>query len=185
MTLEIIAAGLSLAGIALLAKLNRAGWILSILASLLYGAVFYSSEYPAQASLQLVFIVTSVYGYLNWGGSLKAAPRTIHPLLPALVIVSAGAMTLLFQPLSPKDYVDIYSAVLSLAATVFSAKRYTVNWALWVGIDLCLACSFLVSGLLPTALLYLVFTVLAVFGLREWENCDVSPFHPEALKPSP
>lgn len=171
MSLELSAAAVSLLGVLGLAKKRRIGWLFSAVASVLYGIVFFLDHYPAQSALQIVFLIGALYGYWRWGTIGRVfRPREISHLTIYFFILLSAALTFLAEVSSPKEFIDINFAILSLIATVLAAKQFTVSWALWIGVDLCLAYSFFSSGLTPTALLYLVFTLLAVLGLKEWRQ---------------
>ena len=63
---------------------------------------------------------------------------------------------------------DAAVAMLSVAAQILQSRRYFESWVLWIAVDLLAVGLYAARGLWLTAGLYLVFLVLAVWGLIEW-----------------
>ncbi len=60
------------------------------------------------------------------------------------------------------------SATLSLAATYGQCRKLLESWWIWILADLVYIPLYVYKGLWLTSLLYFVFLLLCIFGLREW-----------------
>jgi len=57
---------------------------------------------------------------------------------------------------------------VSLVAQYMLNRRWLENWFVWIAVDVAYVGLFLYKGLNITALLYLLFIGLCVWGLRGW-----------------
>ena len=67
-------------------------------------------------------------------------------------------------------YVDSATTTTSLIAQWMMARKILENWIVWVAVDVVYIGMFLFKNLYLTALLYLVFLVLAAIGYRQWKK---------------
>jgi len=170
--LELGGAVLALIGIGLMIQRRQLCWVFNTASSAIYALLFYSKEYPAQSALQLLFIGLSAYGFFAWKEE-KFIPIKLRTTVLLSMTILVGVGTFLFGFKFRREFLDMFLALMSVAATLIGIKKGIDSWALWIGIDIALTMTFLLDGLYPTALLYAVFTLLAVKGLREWENLAV------------
>lgn len=63
---------------------------------------------------------------------------------------------------------DAITTALSLTAQVLLCRKRLENWWFWIAADLIYIPMYVARGLSLTALLYVVFLVLCVIGLRTW-----------------
>jgi nicotinamide mononucleotide transporter len=75
---------------------------------------------------------------------------------------------------SPVPYWDALNTGLSIVATWMLAQKKIEHWLLWVVVDSLSMGLFFVKGLYPTTLLFLVYTILALYGYFEWKK-ELSP----------
>ena len=61
-------------------------------------------------------------------------------------------------------------AMLSVAAQILMSRRNLENWVLWIGVNLVSIGLYYAKGLMPFAILYVVFLVLASWGLVGWHR---------------
>ena len=67
-------------------------------------------------------------------------------------------------------YLDAFTTVFSLIATYMVTQKILENWLYWVVIDLVATLMYVNRGFELTGILYLLYTVIAVFGFFNWRK---------------
>jgi len=142
--------------------------------------VFYEAKLYADAGLQAVFIILSIYGWYEWlyGGKDRGELRVSRtPLkLRLLLIAIAFAVTALLGYSLSKwtdaalPYWDSAMAAMSLVAQWMMAKKLLESWLVWIAVDLLSVGIYFAKGLYLTLLLYSVYLVIATLGYIEWRK---------------
>jgi len=180
--LELSGALLGIAYIILSVKEKILTWPAGLLSSLLYVAVFYQSKFYAGMGLQVYYVIISIYGWYYWlrgsggksGGDVpvrklrRSEATAVAVATP--VIFFAILMILLHLTDSPVPYPDALSTSLSIVATWMLARKILENWLIWIVADLIATGLYLYREMWPTTLLFLVYTLLAVAGYKQWKN---------------
>jgi len=71
---------------------------------------------------------------------------------------------------SPVAGWDSFTTALSVIATWMLARKYIEHWLIWIVVNIVSMILYLYKGLYPTTLLFLVYTIMAVAGYREWRS---------------
>ncbi len=174
------------------------GWPLAIASSVLYGMVFWNSQLYGEASLQVMFVLTSLWGWRQWLTGKQTdlaqahdpeapAPLKISRLLPSerqkalLTAMLAWPALTFFLYRFTDSQVAVWDALvttLSLLAQYLLAKKKLENWWVWLVVNLLTIGLMLVKSLWLTAVLYLIFAVLSYVGLKAWQkNFNMSAWH--------
>ncbi len=162
------------------------GWPLASASSLLYVLVFFDAKLYAEASLQIFFAITALWGWWQWlrgqnstGQALQpqALPQAVTLKLIAFCSVSMPAIALFLSKYTNSDvpWWDAVPTVLSLAATYLLGKKYTANWPLWIVVNLISIGLFAYKGLWLTVGLYALFAAMAAVGWRAWQQAMKEP----------
>lgn len=182
--IEISGALLGLLYIGFSIKQHIFTWPTGLLTSLLYVVIFFRSGFYADMGLQVYYVVISIYGWYYWlrGGkspgnekqqtSVKNMPmRILIPSLFVTVVIFVLLITVLVNYTdSTVPYMDSLTTALSITATWMLAKKYIEHWLIWIFVDIASAGLYVFKGLWPTAVLFIVYTVMAVIGYREWKK---------------
>jgi nicotinamide mononucleotide transporter len=85
---------------------------------------------------------------------------------------------------SPVPVRDSFITSLSIIATWMLARKIYEHWFLWIVVNITAAMLFLTRGLYPTVILYIVYGVMSLVGLKAWRKTirAESPYPPA---PSP
>lgn len=179
-SLEIVAAGFGALAVYLSAREMIWSWPVAIVNVALYTIVFFQSRLYADMGLQVVYLVLSVYGWYNWlhggaaHGTLHVSRASLRTLVVLALIVALGSYALgsflASQTNAALPYLDSALTVASLAAQWMMTRKMLENWIAWIVLDIVYVPMFISRGLLPTAVLYAVFLVLAVLGLFSWRR---------------
>ena len=170
--LEFVAALTSFVGVWLGTTGKRITWPWWALSSALYGVFFYQVELFASATLQIVFITAAIYGWMGWAptgavpGSLSVRNRrniaigtliSVAVLSPVLSNIGAAA-----------TWSDAFLLIGSLVAQVMMVRQKYEAWIVWLIVDLAGTVQYAMLGYWFTAVLYAMFTVIAVIGWKRW-----------------
>ena len=157
-------------------------WPWGIISVLLYGWVFWAGKLYANAGLQIFFFLPCcIYGWWVWArcGPKRQDDLPVTNLTPQAI---AGWLlaALLFSlcigwPIArytgdPFPYADSITTGVSIVGQYLQAKKVFENWWMWIGVDVVYAFYLLpAQHLWVSAVLYAVFTFLAIRGAIEWK----------------
>lgn len=71
---------------------------------------------------------------------------------------------------SPVPEADSFITSLSVVATYMLARKVYEHWYLWIVINSAATILFIVRGLYPTMVLYIVYCIMSFVGLSEWKK---------------
>lgn len=178
--LEWVAAILSAVSVFLSTRENIWSWPTAIVSVLMYAVVFARAGLYSDAGLQIFFCVISIYGWYEWlhgganRGRLHVSRASRRAWIVALVfgVLFWGALASFTSRLPGVSlpFLDSGLTTLSVIAQVMMTRKILENWILWIVADLVYVPMYLFKGLVPTAILYAVFLVLAVMGLLQWRR---------------
>jgi len=165
-------------------SVNRIIWLwpFGIITSLLYTWVFFHNQLYADMSLQVYYFFISIYGWYFWvrgkrkGDKDGVAITRIKQNVLVLSLLFTAVLTLMAGYYlsnytdSALPYWDAFTTSASIAATWMLARKILENWLFWVVIDLVSTGMYIFKGLYPTAILFLVYTVIAVAGYYNWKK---------------
>jgi nicotinamide mononucleotide transporter len=175
--LELLGFVLSVATVVLTILRNHWGWFFAIVSSATYGVVFAGARLYGDAGLQGVFIAASVWGWWQWLRGAEGKPLPVTRLSSVGRVASLLGWAVGFVALSAflKAYTDTdvphmdgFLTAGSLLGQLLTAKKKIENWHTWIVVDILYVGLYIYKGLHLTAILYAVFVVLAVLGLRAW-----------------
>jgi nicotinamide mononucleotide transporter len=177
--LEGVAFVLSLLMVACNFKVNVWGWPLAIISSILYGLLFARSRLYGEASLQLVFVAVSVWGWWQWlrGVDEQAQVLSVRQLNARGKLLSWAACLALWpltgallQHITDSDvpYLDALPTAGSLVGQWLLGRKWVENWPCWLLVNVISMGLFAYKQLWLTVILYGIFAVLSVMGWRAW-----------------
>ena len=178
--LELLSFTLAAITVLLTIRQNHWAWLFTIVSSATYAVVFRDAKLYGDMSLQFVFIGAAVWGWYMWlrggenHGALKVS-RLSPPGVAIAVVAWFGtflAVALLLSNFTDTDvaYPDAFLTAGSLVGQVLVARKKLENWVIWIIVDVLYVGLYVYKGLMLTAILYALFVVLAVQGLRTWRR---------------
>lgn len=183
--LELIAMLLALAYVILAAVGSIWCWPAAFISTALYTVIFYDVLLLMDSALNVYYLVMAVYGFWVWQ---KDASTNQNPNNLALTIVSwqlsFHIKTCLFLTVvsvglgyimanyTPADfpYLDTFTTVFAVFATYLVTQKVLENWLYWVVIDAVSIYLYQAKDLMPTVVLFSLYTVIATFGYLKWQN---------------
>lgn len=154
-------------------------WPITLLADLLYLAVFYQARLFSDALLQIFFVVFTIYGWWHWWrgvreqGEVRVEALTPWGWIAGLAAGALGAVllgSLMVRIGAALPHLDAALASYSLVASWWQARKHIANWWMWIVVDVIYVGEYLYKDLKATALLYAGLVLLAALGLRDWRR---------------
>ncbi len=182
MLIEILGTLLSLAYLYCSVTQRSALWLLGFASSALYIVVYYESKFYADMTLQVYYLVVSVYGlwHWKWGKQVRSTQaelpvtrtpgRTWAGVTAMGVLLFVAYWMLLRRTDAALPVGDSFTTALSIVATWMLARKYIEYWLIFIVVDAVSAIQYIYKGLYPTAVLFTVYTVMAVVGYRQWRK---------------
>tara|TARA_B100001758_G_C18295014_1_gene549132 strand:+ start:374 stop:976 length:603 start_codon:yes stop_codon:yes gene_type:complete len=175
---EFIAVAFSILYVILAAKENIYCWTAAAISVSIYIYLCYSAKLYAETFLQFFYLIMAFVGYYNWSRSnLKSKKLSIqewsinkHFMLIILGAISSLIMGFLLTSYTDAEIatLDSFTTIFSLFATYLVVKKIIENWLYWIVIDIAAVYLYFEKGLLLTSLLFIIYTVIAIFGYFKW-----------------
>lgn len=178
--IEMLGTALSLVYLYLSIKQNIGLWLFGLLSSALYVVVFLQSKFYADMTLQVYYVGVSIYGYWNWRFGHRPDKQQALPVISAkakqvltLSLLACGIWAVYYIILvkftdSPLPLCDALTTALSIVATWMLAKKILEHWLIWIFVDAFSAGLYFYKDLNITAVLYIIYAVMAVIGYFQW-----------------
>lgn len=154
-------------------------WPVGLANNAFFVILFLEARLFADMALQFVYIALGVLGWYWWlrGGERRSRLRVAHAgpatllVLATLVAVGTAALTLFLRSIGDAaPFLDALTTTLSLAAQYLLTRKFIENWYAWITADLIYIGLYAAKGLPLTAVLYALFLLMCLAGLREWRR---------------
>lgn len=178
--MQLLGALLSVAAVWLTAIRHASCWPIGIVSVVVYAWVFLEARLYSDALLQIIFGVMIVYGWVNWTrhpaadgrvriARLAPARAALHVALGIVGAVTLGALMQRYTN-AALPWLDATLTSFSLVGQWWEDRRHIAAWWLWIVVDIIYVGEYTYKHLLITSVLYAVFVVLAIIGLRHWQR---------------
>ncbi len=175
--LEVVAILFAVAYVLLATRQLLWCWPAAMISTTLYVVIYYEVALFSESLLNAYYLLIAVYGWYQWqrggaGGEPLAIQRwrwTTHLqliVITALFIPLLGLWTRSLGAAFP--FADAATTCFSVLATWLVTRKVLENWLYWVIIDLVGIYLNFARGLYLTSLLFVAYTVLAVYGYWQW-----------------
>ncbi len=159
---------------------------MGILTSAFYMAVFFDARLYADMILQVYYIVVSVMGWMIWRNRQEAEHQETTQILKTskqMGLILFVSFVMLYAVLvwalikvpsmlniaaSDMPYWDAFTTAASFVATWMLAKKLIEQWLIWIVVDFVAMAMYIHKGLYITAILFVVYTVMAIWGYYAW-----------------
>jgi nicotinamide mononucleotide transporter len=176
---EIIAAALAVAYLVLAIRQRLECWFAAFASSCLYVWVLFGARLYMESALNAFYAAMAVYGFWQWqqgrGGSALAVcrwPIARHVAGGLGVIALSVVSSYYLRRFTPAawPFVDSMVTWSSVFATFLVARKVYENWHWWLVIDSVSLCLYISRRLYLTMLLFGLYLVLIVIGMRQWRR---------------
>ena len=178
-TMEIIAFISGLISVWLAVLNSHWNWPIGIVNCIAFFILFWQARLFANAALQVLFIIISIWGWYEWlmGGKNKTALPITRMNRPQIVrmtllfpILSIIIGTLLVKANGSATIWDAATTSASIIAIYIMGKRQIENWIIWVSVDTVYLFLFISQDLTLTAFLYIIFLIMSTNGFIAWKR---------------
>ena len=179
---EMLAVFLSVSYLLLAIKQNLWCWIAAFFSTLIYSILFFDASLLMDSALNIFYLVMAVYGWYSWKyGNIKAQMQELNistygmakniKIIIVLILVSLVLGYIMANYTSADfAYLDTFTTVFAVFSTYMLTKKVLENWLYWVVIDTVSIYIYIQKGFYLTAVLFAVYTVLAVVAYIKWKN---------------
>lgn len=172
--IESVAVFFSIIYVVLAAKQNIWCWAFAGISVILYIYICFTSQLFAETILQVFYLFMAAYGYYNWHNSEKNSIAQWR-ISKHLLLILLGAMVTFLMGFYFTTYtsakmpiVDSFTTIFSIIATYMVVKKVLENWLYWIVIDIASIYLYYSRDLHLTSVLFLIYTVIAIFGYFSW-----------------
>ncbi|MFR9495033.1 MAG: nicotinamide riboside transporter PnuC [Rikenellaceae bacterium] len=189
--LEIVGALIGLLYVILEYRANVWLWPVGVVMPAIYIYIYYQAGIYADMGINVYFLVAAIYGWVVWQRSRNAYPKPkedghqeVEDATLGIVRTSrkewfwcsmlfAASFALLAYILvnytsSSVPYSDSFTTALSIVGMWMLAHKRVEHWVLWIVVDAVSVVIYVEKGLYPTAILYAIYTVIAMAGYVKW-----------------
>ncbi|NBC83213.1 MAG: nicotinamide riboside transporter PnuC [Bacteroidetes bacterium] len=156
-------------------------WFFGLATSAVYVYVFYVSKLYADMSLNVYYVLVSIYGFINWKfiGNDDSKILAIKKLDKNGYLLSISITLLLFICIgymldnftdSDIPYLDAFTTAASVVATWMLARKIIDHWLFWIVIDATSLGIYIYKELYATVVLFIIYTIMAIAGYMSWKK---------------
>ncbi|MBT4522879.1 MAG: nicotinamide mononucleotide transporter [Halieaceae bacterium] len=175
---EAVAVVLGIAYLLLAMRESLWCWYAAFISTAIFLVLFWEVNLLMESALQVYYLVMAAYGWWHWrhgandtqelaisSWSMRQHSWAIGMVLGASVVSGTLLATTTQAALPFLDSVTTWGSVLT---TWMVARKVLENWLYWLVIDSLSIYLYIDRGLYLTALLFLAYVVIVVFGYRKW-----------------
>lgn len=159
-------------------------WPVGVIMPLFYIYIFFVSRFYADMGINIYYLFASIYGWIRWNKSASQEQSLAISHMPFRYwSIALLALSILFAVIawilirftdSPVPFGDSFTTALSIVAMWMLANKYIEQWGLWIIVNVVSCALYAWKGLYPTALLYVVYSIVPVFGYFKWKQLMLS-----------
>jgi len=178
--LETLAVALGVAYLVLAMRENSLCWYCAFFSTALYVWIFGDVSLYMESALNVYYMGMAIYGWFQWqrGGvnheGLEIVRWTAkqHGLaISTIVLIALVSGYLLSIGTDARlPYLDSLTTWGSILTTVMVARKVLENWLYWIVINTISIYLYLDRGLEQTALMFMLYLVLAILGYYAWRK---------------
>ena len=175
---EAIAVALAIGYLLLAVKENIWCWACAAGSTAIYTLLFWDSLLISESLLNAYYLAMAGYGWYQWrfGGrnDHELHIQTWSPRRHAVVILATAAVVPFWGYAMASwfnadfAYLDAFTSCFAVVTTYMVARKVLENWIYWFVIDSVSIYLYLQKGFYLTALLFVAYLVIIVFGFRRW-----------------
>ncbi len=178
--LELVSVAFGLAYVILAARENSWCWPAAFIGTGTGILVFWDASLIMESGLNVFYLGMALYGWWQWqrGGlndtELKISAWNAKQHVGAIAVISVFTVIsgyfLNAKTGAALPYVDSFTTWSAVLTTWMVAKKILQNWLYWIVIDTVSVWLFWQRELYLYALLFVIYTVIAIYGYSNWRR---------------
>ena len=176
--LELAANVMTAVCIFLAGRNNIHTWWTGIVASALFGVLFFNNQLYADSTLQVFFLITGVLGWIGWNAKneptlkITNTPKNeiVTYFVSAILVAVAYGMLLHKFTDAYAPFVDSAVLTLSVVGQLMLMRKRVETWLVWVAVNTISVPLFWSRELYMTSILYGFFWVNAIVSYYQWKK---------------
>ena len=161
-------------------------WIVGIIMPAIYLFVYYNAGLYADFGINIYYLLIALYGWVAWKTGftlfgrkepkrelrISHTPRKAWAKAVAAYIVAQFAIYFVLNGYtdSTVPWSDSFTTALSIVGMWMLARKYIEQWWVWCVVDVASSALYTYKGLYFTAVLYAVYSIIAIFGYFKWKK---------------
>ena len=154
-------------------------WYAALVSVSFYIYLCLEAKLYAETGLQVYYWGMAIYGWWSWNGQKSKGELPIKKLTinQHLIIIGSGFLLVLLlgyvlstNTNAAMPYLDSFTTIFSLITTVLVARKILSNWLYWLVIDAAAVYLYASRELYLTALLFIAYVVIVIFGYIKWKK---------------
>ncbi|PHO18278.1 nicotinamide mononucleotide transporter [Malaciobacter molluscorum LMG 25693] len=179
---EIFAMLLSILYLILAIKQSLWCWPAAFISTSIYIILFFDADLLMDSFLNFYYLIMAIYGWYSWKftnninkkNELKVSSLSITKNTKdtfTLIIISL-ILGFFMKNYTTADYayIDTFTTVFAIYSTYLLAKKVIENWIYWIIIDCISIYIYINKQFYLTAILFLIYTILAFIAYVQWKK---------------
>ena len=181
-SLELIGVFFGLASVWFAKKDNILVFPTGLVSTSIYAYLLWQWELLGDSMINVYYFLMSCYGWYHW--TRKKGDDVVFPIsrmnrkavgqgimLFVITIIFVVLVYVYFDKFTSwYSYVDTFLTALFFVGMWLMAQRKIENWIFWIIGDLISVPLYFAKGYTFTALQYVLFTIIAIYGYLEWKK---------------
>lgn len=161
-------------------KENAWMWVVGSVMPVIYFFVLWDKGVYGDCATEVYAFLAGLYGLYVWlRGSrrqgdklpITRTPPRMRRVLVGVTLVLWGVLAFILKHTdSTVAYIDALSTAFYLVALWMLARKYLEQWLMWLVCDALSTGLYIYKGIYGRALLYGLYTLLALYGYQQWKK---------------
>ncbi len=153
-----------------------------LVSTLIYAYLLWKWNLLGDSMINVYYFIMSIYGWYHWTrkkgnevefpiSTITAYEKKLSIFIFTLTIIFVIIVYRFFNKFTSwYSYVDTFVTGIFFVGMWLMSKRKIENWLFWIIGDVISIPLYFFKGYTFTSLQYIVFTIVAVYGYREWKK---------------
>jgi len=155
-------------------------WYAALFSSILYMYIMYTAGLMMESFLQIFYICMAIYGWYIWSSKINVEQELkitswkkqyhLYAIITVTLLAIISGFLLEKYTQAALPFLDAFTTWGAIITTYMVAKKIIENWIYWFVIDSISIYLFISRELYLTALLFLIYLIIIIFGYRSWRK---------------